>query len=122
VGATPHYDGNEVLSVRVRHFLEQCSNITVYDATTTSFARGVCMGYTRGLVEGHQIATRMNQKPTKSPVWCLPPKINSATLMQVVDDWINTHPSQYSRIMDIFTDTNAATAVILAAVLEKYPC
>jgi hypothetical protein len=126
--AAPPYDGGQMPGPPVRQFLQQCSNIEVHDATTNSFAYGVCLGYARGLVEGHQVTVELERLTSTTPshkprqLWCVPPNATGATLMQTILVWIERNPVRYKELMTRFVGTNAAAAVIFAAAIQGYPC
>lgn len=115
--ASQHYDGSQMPSVKVKHFLEQCSGIGVYDATSNSFAYGYCLGFTNGIVLGYQTA-----KVTDRKLWCIPPRTNNQALMARVITWIEANIEEYDLLMSRFMGSSAAAAVIVAALTKGYPC
>ena len=128
VYATPHYDGNTVPPLRTKHFLEQCSSIAIYDATTNSFAYGVCLGYIRGLVEGHQITVELHARSNKGTVvagqrlWCVPGTTTNDKVMRVVLMWVENNPVEFNVLMEQFVGINAATTIIIKSVMQGFKC
>jgi hypothetical protein len=116
VQSAPHFDNSKMPPTKSKHFLEQCSDIGIVDATSYSFAYGHCLSYTRGVVVGYSL-TKVSAK-----LWCVPPGTTSEALTRTILAWVELNTDRFNALMSKFPGTNAATAVIIAALSEGFPC
>jgi hypothetical protein len=105
-----------------REFLTNCSGVTITEPVSQAIAYGTCVGYARGIADGHQItvdgmAKMMPGKDTgRVRLWCVPPSTTNETLMSVVVLWIDANPKEYAVLSSRFDGITAATAVIVKAL------
>ena len=106
-------------------FLTACSGVTITDVTSQAIAYGTCVGYARGFVDGHQVTIEgirrsgNEESAYAARLWCVPPSTTNSVVMEVVVAWVNQHPQEYESIMGQFNGINAATAVIVKAMVTS---
>jgi Rap1a immunity proteins len=105
-----------------REFLTNCSGVTITETVSQAIAYSTCVGYARGIADGHQItvdgmARILSNKDTdRVRLWCVPPSTTNEIMMGVVVSWIDNNPQEYIALMDKFDGITAATAVIVKAL------
>lgn len=108
-----------------QRFLTACSGVTITEETSQAIAYGTCVGYTRGFADGHQVTVEgirrggFGAEAQTARLWCIPPSTPNSTVMAVVVDWIAQHPQDFDNIMSQFDGINAATAVIVKALVTS---
>jgi predicted oxidoreductase len=76
-------------------------------------------------VDGHQVTIEgirrsgNEESASAARLWCVPPSTTNSTVMEVVVAWVNQHPNDYESIMGQFNGINAATAVIVKAMVTS---
>lgn len=118
----------ELPDVPVRMFMERCSGVVVTNAVTNTFAYGVCLGYVRGIVDGHQLTVGTMKRnlhgggTTVAQLWCMPPKTTNDVLMGVIFSWVHAHPEDVHYLLSRQPSTTGATSIITSAIRSKFAC
>lgn len=118
-------DSMVLVAPMFQQFLTACSGVTITGVTSQAIAYGACMGYARGFADGHQVTIdgiiRMGPSPSvqQARLWCIPPSTTNETVMRAVVSWISEHPSEYDMFMQKFNGINAATSIIVRALVSN---
>ncbi len=109
-----------------KDFVGVCSGIDMTNPEVHLIAVSECMGRVRGFVDGHDLTVAMIQMASgnkrSNALWCMPTNVTSDQLLSDVMDWADRNPSAYVEVRSKMDDNNSATAVMIRALRETYPC
>lgn len=113
-----------------QRLLSLCTGLELTEEPVTNELAAIavsnCIGRIRGLADGHTmtahlVAAKLQNAPDVR-LWCIEEQVSDKQLLDTVVSWVEQNPARVKEIIGKFTDTNAATSMIVTALNHSYPC